>query len=107
MAFGKKGYRRLTVGGRVFRWTYDCQDPIIRLALAASAGASARTAPPHLDQVLVRPEERPHRLLRVSCGYACPLVTPGVVRGWVEAALTLGWPDQQDSLDLDGFPASA
>ena len=103
MAFGKKGYRRLVVRGRVFFWRYDCQDPVIRLALAASTGAGDRHDPPHVDRVLIRPEDQPHRVLRVDCGFTCPLVTPAAVRKWLEAALVLGWPDRRDSLELNGL----
>jgi hypothetical protein len=103
MAFARKGFRRLVVGGQVFFWRYNCQDPVVRAGYAHSPVALA--LPPHLDHVVVRPEDEPHRLLHVSCGYRCPLVTPGVIRVWIDTAAKLGWPGARRTLELDGLDA--
>lgn len=104
MAFVKRDFRRLLAGKRMFFWRYACQDPVIRMALAHSRRALATE--PHEDRVLVRPEDAPHRLLRVYCGVGCPLVTPGVVRRWIDTAASLGWPSERVSLELDGLDES-
>jgi hypothetical protein len=90
MAFGKKGYRRLVVDGRILYWLYACQDPLFRFSLGGSIRANPNDRP-YIDHLIVRPEEEPSRMLRVTFGTDCPLVTPRIVRACVEEAIRRGW----------------
>jgi hypothetical protein len=88
MAFDPTGWRRLVIGEQVFFWQTD-------------------------EYVLfqVRPGRGPHRLLRIvprQCGPSDGIarigrvITPGVVRGGIDCALTCGWPEQRPYLRLIG-----
>jgi hypothetical protein len=68
-----------------------------------SVGYQERGASWPPGTLVVRPEDGPHRRLRVTCP-ACegPLVTPGLVRAYVEEALRRGWLTELPVLELTG-----
>lgn len=91
MAFSRKGWRRIVVGGQVFYWqTEDIP----------------WQGEQHWAICHARPETEPHRLLTVTnarCNRACEfsdIVSPRIVRACIESAVTTGWLAERPNLRL-------
>jgi hypothetical protein len=89
MAGAWKRYRRIVVADQAFRWQAHFYDPY--------------DYPPGLDHVVVRTEQRAHRVLivRFTPGDVVGLVTPRRVRGFILHALARGWLRDHDALDVN------
>jgi hypothetical protein len=93
MAFDTRDWRKLVLGDRVFYWQAD-----------EALG---------WEVFRVRPEQQPHRLLRVKggwCGHHFGLigrVNPANVRATIECAVEHSWLEEQPNLRLFAFDAPA
>jgi hypothetical protein len=97
MAVGKRGTRRINVGGKFFRWRCEFHDPSEQFSSGYAEHGKTWTP----DTLLIRPESQPRRQLSVTWP-ACtgPVVTPQFVRDCIEAALQRGWPAASEVLEL-------
>jgi hypothetical protein len=87
MAFGTEGWRKIVVEERVYFWQTDEWAAYL---------------------FHIRPEQEPHRLLRVrggQCGASgwSLQVTPGVVRAAIECAIKNAWLEERPQMRLFGF----
>jgi hypothetical protein len=97
MAADWKNWRSIVVGGQRFRW-----QPTLLVAWDAHY---PDPIPP--DYVRVRSESNPNHFLHVTCGVSeIGVVTPGIVRAWIEAALSRGWPERVPQMQLIGVDGS-
>ena len=109
MAFGKKGWRKIVVEGQIFYWTLAFRGFWDELAEKSSMN---RSQLPTLNIAEIRPERDSHRLLVVYCGNEVlgfantQVVTPKVVRKWIETACAHGWPKKCNSFELNGLDTS-
>jgi hypothetical protein len=94
-----RGYRLIVVASQRFRWACHFHYPME--ALSTSYAKRGATWPP--DTLVVRPEERPERLLRVTWP-ACygPILKPVLVRACIEEALRRGWLSDSANLEFAG-----
>jgi hypothetical protein len=97
MAVGKGRTRRLTIDGRRFCWRCDFSEPLEKFSVRYARQEGRRRT----DNLVVRPEIGPHRLLTVSWP-AChgPVVKPRLVRVCVAEALRRGWLSEYPALTL-------
>jgi hypothetical protein len=96
MAMNTRHYRPLVAAGRRFRW--QCRFNYI-VEYGSVAAAQGRLPP---DRLLVRSEDRPQCLLRVTWNqFPCWLVTPRLVRLCIEDALRRGWLSELATLTLN------
>jgi hypothetical protein len=99
MASDWRGYRAIVVNNQRFRWRCAFHYP--SEVLSVGYARRGQSWPP--DVLIVRPEDRPHRVLRVEWP-AChgPLVTPALVRVCIEEGLRRGWLAEVPVLRLAG-----
>ena len=100
-----KGYRPFALDGRCFRWAVHFHYRFD--AMSAGFARRGSTWPP--DTILLRPEDHPQALLRVTWR-ACTgprLITPAFVRVCIEEALRRGWPNDHAILELPGSEVPA
>jgi hypothetical protein len=98
-----RGYRLIVVTGGRFRWACHFHHPMEVLSRAYAKRGATWT----LDTLLVRPEDQPERLLRVTWP-ACygPVLKPAFVRACIEEATRRGWPSQVRNLEFAGSELS-
>jgi hypothetical protein len=99
MAKTRRGYSPLVLDGRRFRWACEFHYPFEIM----SAGYARNGSTWRPDTLVIRPEDRPQRLLTVTWPACCgPLVKPGVVRACIEEALRREWLGDYSVMKLAG-----
>lgn len=93
MAIGKRRTRPLVVGDRRFRWRADFHDPWL------SMGEETRNVPAR-HRLFVRPEDAPNNLLTVIVSNS-HVLTPGLVRAYIDKALLQGWLSTRATLIIE------
>jgi hypothetical protein len=100
---GKRGTRRITANGSEYRWRCEFNDPAEKFSKAYAEHGKSWSP----DILVVRPVDRPYRLLTVTWP-ACdgPAVMPRVVRAAIDEAIRRGWLAELANMTLPGIELS-